>query len=180
MKYTRENIPKDAEFLFFWGHHTSPDGRIKKCCLSQWYECEFTADGVKYHTAEQYMMAQKALLFGDNDVFELIMKANDPKEYKSLGRKIRNFDEKLWNDSKTDIVIKGNTAKFSQNIAMKNFLLGTADKVLVEASTVDCIWGIGLSADVPDASEPEKWRGSNLLGFCLMEVRDIISEAEND
>ncbi|MCQ2469830.1 MAG: NADAR family protein [Ruminococcus sp.] len=180
MKYTRENIPKNAEFLFFWGHRPASGGKITKSCLSQWFECEFTADGVKYHTAEQYMMAQKALLFGDNDVFELIMKADDPKEYKSLGRKIRNFDDKLWNDNRTDIVIKGNIAKFSQNKAMKNFLLDTADKVLVEASPVDCIWGIGLSADAPDASKPEKWRGSNLLGFCLMEVRDKLSEDEND
>ncbi len=180
MKYSINTIAPNAEFLFFWGHHPASDGKINKSCLSQWFECKFTADGVKYHTAEQYMMAQKALLFGDNDVFELIMKANNPNEYKSLGRKIRNFDDKLWNENKTDIVIKGNTAKFSQNKALKNFLLSTGSKVLVEASPYDTVWGIGMSANSQGITDVHCWNGQNLLGFCLMEVRDIISEDIND
>lgn len=182
MKYSNSNIGNLMKsehlsgFLLFWGHNQrneSPD----KSCLSQWFDCRFTADGREYHTAEQYMMAHKAMLFGDNAVLEEIMSADNPAVYKKLGRKIRGFDEEIWKQHRTEIVIEGNMAKFSQNEPLKQFLLSTAPKVLVEASPYDSIWGIGIAADMPDAQNPEKWRGSNLLGFCLMEVRDrLMSE----
>ena len=69
------------------------------------------------------------------------MKASHPKQFKSLGRMITGFDEKIWNQNKTDIVIKGNTAKFSQNQELKYFLLCTNERILVEASPCDNIWG---------------------------------------
>ena len=70
-----------------------------------------------------------------------------------------------------DIVVAGNLAKFEQNVALERYLLGTGDAVLVEASPRDRIWGIGMGASNPDAQNPERWRGGNLLGFALMEVR---------
>lgn len=177
MKYTKETIIKrfnDGEklkYVFFWGHHPSADGSITKSCFSQWFDCRFTADGVEYSTAEQYMMSQKALLFGDRKIYSEIMKASHPNEFKSLGRKISGFDEKIWDRHKTDIVIKGNIAKFSQNENLKEFLLGTNSRILVEASPYDKIWGIGTKSY---CENPNLWEGENLLGFCLMEVRDII------
>ena len=180
MKYNieklRENFAegKKYEYVFFWGHKPSKDRNIGKNCLSQWYECRFTADNIEYHTAEQYMMSQKALVFGDREIYNKIMQSDNPAEYKALGRKIRNFDEKIWNSKKTDIVIKGNTAKFSQNAVLRNFLLNTGEKILVEASPYDRIWGIGLSANTEDIENPYNWKGQNLLGFCLMETRDIL------
>ena len=179
MKYSRNNITDfmQAEnlggFLFFWGHNckgNSPD----KSCLSQWYDCRFSADGKEYRTAEQYMMAHKAMLFGDDKVLEEIIRADNPAVYKKLGRKISGFDEEIWKQHRTDIVIAGNLAKFSQNVLLKNYLLSTAPRVLVEASPYDGIWGIATAADMPDAQNPAKWRGSNLLGFCLMEVREML------
>ena len=122
------------------------------------------------------MMAQKALLFNDNEIFNEIMKANHPKEYKELGRKIKNFSDLKWNENKYQIVLKGNIAKFSQNEKLKAFLLNTGIKILVEASPYDKIWGIGLSADQENIENPLTWNGENLLGFALMEVRDLISK----
>jgi len=50
-----------------------------------------------------------------------------------------------------------------------------AQRVLVEASPLDRVWGIGLAADDPRAADPAGWRGLNLLGFALMEARDLLS-----
>lgn len=180
MKYTKDIIVKkfnDGErlkYIFFWGHRPSADGSITKSCFSQWYDCKFTVDGITYLTAEQYMMSQKALLFGDRKIYTDIMNAGHPNEYKSLGRKISEFDEKIWDKHKTDIVIRGNTAKFSQNQELKYFLLNTNNRILVEASPYDKIWGIGMKSDDTRCENPTLWDGENLLGFCLMEVRDII------
>ena len=164
---------KKFEYIFFWGHRQS-SGKITKSCLSQWYECKFTVDGKEYHTAEQYMMAKKAELFGDNEILREIMKADDPSEYKKLGRKIRNFDSNIWNENKFRIVVEGNTAKFSQNPKLRGFLLDTKDSILVEASPYDTIWGIGKDKYEADIENPFTWRGENLLGFALMEVREKI------
>ena len=180
MRYTKDLIiakhnSGKLKYLLFWGH-TSKGGPVGKECLSQWYDCSFEVDGVKYRTAEQYMMAQKALLFGDRDIFGRIMKAGDPDTFKKLGQQVRDFNEEKWKASRCDIVIRGNTAKFSQNAELRVFLLGTGSKVLVEASPYDKIWGIGIGADDSRAGNPTLWHGLNLLGFCLMEVRDKLNE----
>ena len=121
---------------------------------------------------EQYMMAGKAQLFGDSEIREQILKCNVPKQIKALGRKVRSFDQKVWDKFKYAIVLGGNWCKFSQNRDLREFLLSTGDSVLVEASPYDNIWGISLAASSPEAQNPVQWRGQNLLGFALMEVRD--------
>lgn len=180
MKYTREFIEQKfrqkekLKYIFFWGHHPAADGSVTKACFSQWWDCEFEIDGITYRTAEQYMMSQKAMLFGDTEISEEIMKARHPKQFKDLGRKVKNFNEQIWNENCCDIVVKGNYAKFSQNERLKYFLINTNDRVLVEASPYDKIWGIGMSADNPKCENPMQWNGTNYLGFCLMEVRDML------
>lgn len=159
------------KYVFFWGH-TEKEGEVTKACFSQWYECKFTENGITYHTAEQYMMSQKARLFGDKELFDKIMQATNPGEYKKLGRQIRNFDQTIWDDKKFNIVVNGNMLKFSQNEKLKEFLLNTGSRVLVEASPYDCIWGIGRSKDDENIENPLAWKGENLLGFALMEVRE--------
>lgn len=182
MKYTREwaqekfNTGEHLKFVFFWGHGKTGDNSVTKNCLSQWWDCRFTVDGVEYHTAEQFMMAQKAVLFGDEKTREQIMAAGHPKQYKELGRRIFGFNQTIWNRYCCDIVIKGNTAKFSQNEDLKSFLLNTNTRILVEASPYDKIWGIGMAKDDPHAENPILWNGTNFLGFCLMEVRDILRD----
>lgn len=159
------------KFLFFWGHTPPADGIINQSCLSQWWMADFIVDGVTYSCAEQYMMAEKARLFQDEEMLKEIMAAKTPKEMKAYGRAVRNFDQSVWGSRCYDIVKAANRAKFSQNPAMLEFLLRTG-RILVEASPRDRIWGIGMGKNNPDAEHPAKWRGKNLLGFALTEVRD--------
>lgn len=91
-----------------------------------------------------------------------------------LGREVRNFEESIWNDKRSEIVIAGSVNKFTQNKDLGEFLLNTKERILVEASPIDNIWGVGLSADDKSIGNPNHWDGLNLLGFALMEVRDII------
>lgn len=158
------------QYLYFWGH-TEKSTAISKACLSHWYPSAFTIDGVTYPTAEHWMMVGKARLF-DPAMIDQILSYSDPAAAKSFGRKIKHFDQSLWLQHRFDLVVQGNLAKFSQNTALKEFLLDTGDQVLVEASPMDQIWGIGLAADDPRAAHPAEWCGLNLLGFALMQVRE--------
>lgn len=178
MKYSVTMLLQDArpqKFLFFWGHQPSPDGSITKSCFSQWWEQAFAEDGITYKSAEHYMMSKKAALFNDTEIMEKIISCASPAEAKKLGRRVKGYDDALWLQHRYGIVMQGNYLKFSQNKPLKDFLLTTGNRILAEASPVDGIWGIGMVADNPDALQPEKWYGLNLLGFALMEVRDRIS-----
>jgi len=160
------------KFLFFWGHQPSKDGSITASCFSQWWHAPFTVDGLSYPTAEHWMMAAKARLFGDEQAASQILKAGSPKQAKQLGRQVNGFDGARWDAEKYRIVTEGSLQKFRQNPALRAFLLSTGNQVLVEASPVDRVWGIGLAADDEKATNPLLWRGENLLGFALMQARD--------
>ncbi|GIH94162.1 hypothetical protein Psi01_47920 [Planobispora siamensis] len=160
-----------VRYLMFWGHRPPRSGGAGAGCLSQWWPADFTVDGTVYRTAEHFMMAGKARLFGDEETAAQIVAAGHPKEAKDLGRRVRGFDDEIWRAARFDLVVRGNLAKFGQNPELGEFLLGTGERVLVEASPLDRIWGIGLAADDERAGRPELWRGLNLLGFALMEVR---------
>lgn len=159
------------KYLHFWGHRPSPDGRIGASCLSQWWPSPFTVDGVEYATAEHWMMAAKARLFGDPEGERRVLAAGHPSEAKKAGRLVRGFDEETWRRERFGIVVEGSVHKFAARDDLRGFLLGTGGRVLVEASPVDRVWGIGLAAGDEGASDPERWRGPNLLGFALMEAR---------
>ncbi len=173
-EYSLNQILKDKkiDFLFFWGNTSN---QVDKSCLSQWWKSDFQVSIYKYCCMEQYMMAEKARLFDDKLSEEKIMKETDPKKIKELGRNVKNFDEDLWNRHKYSIVLNGNYFKFIQNKELLDYLLSTKNKILVEASPYDRVWGIGLSAENKDAYHPNLWKGENLLGFALMEVRNELS-----
>ena len=170
----RYNAGKSDKFLLFWGHQKSAS--ISASCLSQWYTSSFWQDETRYLCAEQYMMAKKAECFGDKEALEQILSAKDPAQMKALGRQVRGFDAKVWDEIKFGVVLNASYLKFSQNAPLRDFLLQTVSKVLVEASPVDKIWGIGLAASDENAQNPMKWRGQNLLGFALMRARDEIAK----
>jgi ribA/ribD-fused uncharacterized protein len=119
------------ELVMFWGHRPPVGGGIGSGCLSQWWPAHFAADGITYRSAEQYMMAQKALLFGDAETAAQIRAATNPVAARQLGRKVARFDEQTWASRRFGIVITGNLAKFSQKPDLTAFLLRTAGKVLV-------------------------------------------------
>lgn len=161
-----------VKYLHFWGHRPRPDGQLGAGCLSQWWPSPFTVDGVRYATAEHWMMASKARLFGDAEAERMAVEARNPALAKKAGRLVRGFDGTTWERERFGIVVEGSVHKFAADAGLRAFLLGTGNRVLVEASPVDRIWGIGLAADDERAADPERWRGLNLLGFALMEARE--------
>ncbi|XP_054764016.1 N-glycosidase YbiA-like [Lytechinus pictus] len=163
------NSETEEKYTFFYGEKSSP--------FSQFRAANFVVDGVQYTCAEMYMMHQKAVLFGDHEIAEQILVATKPMAMKALGRKVRNFDEEVWKQHRRQIVKKGNLAKFSQNLDILAKLLETRGTTLVEASPRDRIWGIGMGKDNPNAKNKNKWRGQNLLGYILTEVREELSHA---
>lgn len=162
----------EDDFIFFWGHTPAKDGKITETCLSQWWSCNFYENGILFCCAEQYMMYKKALLFNDFEYAQKIVQCKDAKKIKEYGRLVRNFDEKIWDDNKQSIVMQGNLLKFSQNLELKDFLLSTESKILVEASPYDKIWGIGMKKGTNSILTPQNWKGENLLGYIIMEIRD--------
>lgn len=176
MKYDLNHTKKEYDqnslpgFVFFWGH-TPKENSIDKSCFSQWYPSPFSHEGIIYPTAEHWMMAKKATLFNDDVQLALIQSTTDPAIAKKAGRSVANFDAALWDKHALQFVIDGNYHKFSQHDALKTFLLNTENKVIVEASPYDPVWGIGLQTY---ETNPYKWKGTNLLGYALMEVRDLL------
>lgn len=175
---TKEELIKAIElglepkFLFFWSHKP---GKSKNC-LSQWFDSPFTVEGTQYATAEHWMMAGKARLFHDNAALERILAATHPGEVKQAGREVTPYHPEEWDAYKFAIVVEGNFHKFAQHPDLREFLIGTGDRVLVEAAPNDGIWGIGIDEYDPRAPHPAQWPGENLLGFALMQVRARLKE----
>ena len=156
----------DDDFVFFWKLEQENEE------FSNFYPCIFKIEGIRYNCVEQYMMSRKALLFGDTDIFNAVINESDPDKIKSLGRLVKGFDPDKWDRCKWEIVYNGNRAKYEQNPKLRNKLIRTGNAVLAEASPYDKIWGIGLDRDDPLANQPDKWKGENLLGKILGELRE--------
>jgi ribA/ribD-fused uncharacterized protein len=161
-----------VNYLFFWGHKQTNPNVVDKSCLSQWFPAPFVVEDMLYHTTEHWMMVHKAKLFKDADALSKMLTTPKPGTVKALGRTVKNFDKAVWDSHAYNIVAEGNYHKFSQNEAFKTFLVNTGNKVIVEASPRDFIWGIGLGQERKEAQDPNTWRGTNWLGFALMEARD--------
>lgn len=155
------------QFTFFW-----------RGPFSQWHKSKFTVNGIEYCTAEQFMMAEKARLFDDENVCREILGTKNPREQKALGRKVHNFDAVIWDQYKFSIVYLGNYAKFTQSPELKKQLLETGNSTMVEASPYDKIWGIGLAEEDSRAMNRDEWQGENLLGKVLDAVRARIQAEE--
>lgn len=165
------------KYVYFWGH-TGPPDAVGPFVFSQWREpAAFSLDGLTYPTAEHYMMAEKARLFGDETTRAQILAAPSPGAAKALGRTVQNFDQSLWEAHRFEIIVTASIAKFSQNAALGAYLLETGNKVLVEAAPTDAVWGVGLARDDERIGDPRLWPGENLLGFALMKARSILRDA---
>ena len=171
MKY-KQNYKTGQEFCFFWQ---------KEDPFSQWHDSKFVGTSKyggsqeTFYNGEQWMMYNKALLFKDNDIARQILKTKDPSLIKKLGRQVSGFNVPVWDNEKYGIIVKGNKLKFSQNEELMLTLMNTGDRILVEASPYDKVYGIGLKSDHVDALYPNRWQGENLLGKALMDVRKYFS-----
>lgn len=134
----------------------------------------FVHQGIQYNCSEQFMMYSKAMLFKDVDVAEMIMEQSHPRKQKFLGRQVRGYDDYIWMAECENIMIPSLVSKFQQDTYSLNELLDSGDKIIVEASPYDKIWGIGMYAHDPRAIDPDKWEGENKLGKVLMKARDVI------
>ncbi len=170
MSVSKSGFRETPKYVLFWGS-----------VFSQWYRSNFTDfNGVKFSSAEQFMFYHKALLFKDYEMAEAIMKTNDPKKQKEFGRKVKNFDNAIWDEHSFDIVTLGSYLKFSSNPEIRKEMLRFRSKKFVEASPVDKIWGIGLHYDDKNAEDPSKWKGSNKLGKALdIALEYIIKDKTN-
>jgi ribA/ribD-fused uncharacterized protein len=167
----------NADYALFLEPDPDHPGVLGNECLSQWYPSEMQLDGVRFPTAEHYMMWRKARLFGDADIERQLLADDSPAVAKQLGRRVQNFRSDVWDRVRFDVVVEGSVAKFEQNETLRRYLLGTGDRVLAEASPVDNIWGIGFAAPDPHARNPLRWTGLSLLGFALMRTRDRLARA---
>lgn len=149
--------------VYFWGSY-----------LSNWYECRFKYKNLNFYNTEQAFMWEKAVYFGDMKIAEEILRTPNPKENKALGRKVKNFNANEWTKVSFQIMVDVNNEKFTQNRLLKSNLLETGNKILVEASPKDNIWGIGLIWSDDRVLDDFNWIGLNLLGKALMVVRENI------
>lgn len=155
------------KYLLFWGDED---------IYSNFYPAEFDMYGIHFYWSEQAFIYQKAMRFNDIETADKILAmnpvANQPIDCKKLGRLVKNFDEVVWFSTSYNAMVDACYAKFSGNKLLREQLLATGDLILVEASPYDKIWGIGLSETDPDVQDESKWKGTNLLGKALMQVRD--------
>lgn len=163
---------QEVEAIFF---HlpTEPHGY-----LSNWYLSPFELDGVHYSSAEQYIMYQKCMLFGDTASAKAVLATDDTKAQQAIGRKAKGYIGAVWAGQRQLVAMRGLLAKFSQNEDLKKKLLDTEDAWLVECAYSDTIWACGIRLDEDERFDASKWRGQNILGFALMEVRSILRKAE--
>jgi ribA/ribD-fused uncharacterized protein len=171
---------REFSYRVFYGHAAPRDGRVGDHVFSQWFPAPFEADGVRYATAEHWMMAGKARLFGDAEMLAAIVAAPSPASAKAFGRKVRGFDDAAWKRHRFAIVVAGNVHKFAADPRLRAYLLATGDAILVEAAPRDRVWGIGLGAQHAHTRDPSRWRGANLLGFALVSARDALRAAIED
>lgn len=156
-------------FVFFWGNSD---------IYSNWHPARFRMDGHTFANSEQAMMYEKAILMGDSETAAKILKTPNPKAVKALGREVRFWNEKLWENNRVRIMVKVCLAKFEANSELTREMLETGDRVIVEASPYDKIWGIGMRENDEGVENPKKWQGLNLLGVALMRVRSILRERQ--
>ena len=160
----KSDIRETETMLLFWGSF-----------LSNFYMedgLEMYHKGTYFPSSEHIFMSIKAEAFDDKEIMKELTKVSTPMEAKKLGRKVKGFDEEIWRIRRKEAMLVALWAKFSQNKELMDALLATEDKMLVEASPYDKIWGIGLHSTDDRALDPNNWLGVNLLGTCLMEIRE--------
>lgn len=151
----------NANYLFFWSG-----------IYSNWSKSKFTINSIEFTSGEQALMYAKAKCFNDKEICKKILSTTDVKKQKEYGRLVANYDDAVWSKVRFGVMKEIAYNKFNQDPSLLNALLNTGDRLLVEASPYDTIWGIGMDENHPDIMDESKWKGSNLLGKALTETRE--------
>lgn len=189
VKWLKDQLNSGNEFTYigFWGNK---DDTLQEKTFSNFYKTKFTTkiytgEDYTFDCSEQYFMYLKALEFRDYDILPKILSSNlKSKEYKDLGRQVKNYDDSVWSVKRYNYMKQALFLKFTQNKKLKEYLLNTNDAILIETSPFDSIFGIKMSkvnGNYPykenDWKNVNKWKGENLLGFALMEIRDDLKKS---
>ena len=167
MNNRRIEKANNKHYVFFW----KPDENFGE--LSNWWICDINIDGNTFSSVEQYMMYMKAKTFGDDEIVNQILKTTNNKVVKELGRKVKNYDDKVWSDVRYAVIKKAILAKIEQHPEIKKIIMSTPkDTIFAEASPFDKIWGIGISIDDSRRLDEKNWNGTNLLGKIWTEIRN--------
>lgn len=161
-----------TQYIYFYGYSSKNPYNY----FSNFYPLNFKdTNGTIYCCSEQYFMKKKQERFdvSNEELANKIMNSKNPKEIKKLGRQVKNFDEEIWNKERYDIMKDALKLKFSQE-ELKNKLVSTGNAILVEASPTDRIWGIGMNESQVNSTHTN-WKGLNLLGRALMEIREELA-----
>ena len=144
--------------------------------LSNWYPASFDLDGIHYSSTEQYIMYHKCLLFGDEVSAAAVLATDDPAKQQKIGQGASGYIHAVWTGARQIIAMRGLLAKFRQNEELKQRLLETGDAWLVECAGSDKNWACGIRLNDDRRFDAENWNGQNILGFALMEVREMLKE----
>ncbi len=142
--------------------------------LSNWYPSPFDLDGMRFTSTEQYIMYRKCMAFGDEKSAAAVMTTNDPAKQQEIGRYAENYIDSAWKAMRQSVATVGLLEKFRQNEELRNKQLDTGDAYLVECAHLDKAWACGRGLDENERFDASLWTGSNILGFALMEVRNMI------
>ena len=144
--------------------------------LSNWYPSVFDIDGICFTSTEQFIMYQKCIVFGDYQSAKEVLATDDPQIQQSIGRHAKGYIGEVWAGMRQLVAVRGLYAKFSQNEELKKKLLDTGDTWLVECAHYDTTWACGIRLNEEERFDTSKWRGQNILGFALMEVREALKK----
>lgn len=141
------------------------------------FEWEYAGEKHRFFCTEQAFMWAKAMKFGDRSAAAKILAADTPPLCKAYGREVENYVEGEWEAVRYGIMRDVNLEKYRQNPGLREKLLDPKfdGKTFVEASPYDRIWGVGFRQDDPAIDDERNWKGRNLLGKAITEVRGILS-----
>eukprot|EP00756_Hemistasia_phaeocysticola_P010766 Hpha_TRINITY_DN15042_c3_g4::TRINITY_DN15042_c3_g4_i1::g.125744::m.125744/K09935/K09935; uncharacterized protein len=146
--------------------------RVPACCWREGYPEELREADVKW--SEQAIMLCKALLMGDTAAATEVLKAKTPAKVKALGRTVTGWDEGKWHANVLTIGREAVVQKFVARKDIQGLLLDTGDAIICESTINDTVWGIGINTDDPAHQDIAQWKGTNILGWALMEARAVL------
>lgn len=146
--------------------------------LSNWSPSPFELDGQSFTSVEQYIMYRKCKVFGDEKCASAVLATDDVAAQQAIGRAASGYNEHIWGGMRQMVAFRALMAKFTQNEDLRQQLLQTGDAVLVECASSDRVWACGVRLNDEKRFDASNWKGDNILGFALMEVREKLKQED--